>query len=431
MEEFLENPGLCHIVKHISSYLDPKSLARCRAVSYSWKNLIDNGRLWLIFQLEHIHNQEKIFIDYDVKEKPDVKTTIKARFPEWSTFVEEVTKRQKFPILKEFVKFMWIYFKDEFSRLCMNPLHDAVADSNTVFVQLLIKSGIDLEMKNTDGWTPLFIGCTYGNIEMVQLLIKHLPNFEASSRTNDDKTIFHFAAENSDLQVLKLILETFKFEDLSDDDGWKLVHVAVAFGPKATIQYLMDSRQELGINIEERLYDGRTILHLACSFRDIEIVELVDDALEEINSDIDFDTHTVEILDTPLHRAMMNKKSGLATDLFQVFPELFEIEGPFGIHALHFAACKGYLEWLKHVFVNAKNIDFNITDQGGDTPLHVACAIGQFEVVQFMLENSNEMGIDVSKRNNYQKTAEDCARQKGHKKIVGLFVKSRLQRKFW
>ena len=86
MKEFLENPGLCHIVRNISSFLDPKSLAQYRAVCHSWNDSIDNSRKWLIFQLEHIHNQEKSFIDYDAYEV--VKSTIKARFPDWNTFVD-------------------------------------------------------------------------------------------------------------------------------------------------------------------------------------------------------------------------------------------------------------------------------------------------------------------------------------------------------
>ena len=61
MKEFLENPGLCHIVRNISRYLDPKRLAQCRGVCHSWKDLIDNDRCWLIFQLEHIHNEKKMF----------------------------------------------------------------------------------------------------------------------------------------------------------------------------------------------------------------------------------------------------------------------------------------------------------------------------------------------------------------------------------
>ena len=44
MEELLENEGLYFIVKNISSFLDAKSLAQCRLVCQSYRNLIDNDR---------------------------------------------------------------------------------------------------------------------------------------------------------------------------------------------------------------------------------------------------------------------------------------------------------------------------------------------------------------------------------------------------
>ena len=162
MEKLLTNPGLCHIVRNISSYLDPKSLAKCRVVCHSWKNSIDNDRKWLIFQLEHIHNQGKTFIDHLSKDQAKVKSSIKTRFPEWNDFIEEVSKRQNIPMLKEFVNFMWIYFKDESMNYYCNPLHSAVAKSNVEFTQILIKSGIDLEMKTPAGSTPLHTACEFG-----------------------------------------------------------------------------------------------------------------------------------------------------------------------------------------------------------------------------------------------------------------------------
>ena len=138
MEALLENPGLHTIVRNISSYLDPKSLAQCRVVCHSWKDLIDNDRQWLIFQLENIHKQENTFTDLWTQQ--NIKWTIKALCPEWNTFVEEVLKRQNIPILKEVIKWMWIYFKDESMNCYRNPLHHAVAESNIEFVQIFIKS---------------------------------------------------------------------------------------------------------------------------------------------------------------------------------------------------------------------------------------------------------------------------------------------------
>ena len=182
MEEFLANPGLGHIVRNISSFLDPKSLAQCRVVCHSWKDVIDNDRQWLIFQLEHIHKQENIFIDHWAQ--PIFKWTLKVRYPEWNTFIEEVSRRQNISRLKEMVNDMWTYFKDKSTNYYINPLHHAVAKSDIGFVQILIKSGINLEMKNPYGWTPLHYACEGGNIEMVQLLIKHTPTFDATSKTN-------------------------------------------------------------------------------------------------------------------------------------------------------------------------------------------------------------------------------------------------------
>ena len=53
------------------------------------------------------------------------------------------------------------------------------------------------------------------------------------------------------------------------------------------------------------------------------------------------------------------------------------------------------------------NIDFNDVDQDGWTILHHACFYGQLEVIQFLLEHANEMGLDVTKKDNSSKTAEE------------------------
>ena len=87
-------------------------------------------------------------------------------------------------------------------------------------------------------------------------------------------------------------------------------------------------------------------------------------------------------------------------------------------HVLHVACQFGNLGLLKYIFENPNfDIDFNVVNTRGDTPFHIACYFGQFEVVKFMLENSNGKGIDIFKKNNFQQTAKDQARQRGHKDI--------------
>ena len=413
MKEFLENEGLSHLVRNISSFLDRKSLAQCRRVCHSWKDLIDNDRCWLIFQLEHIHNVKKVY-NGNLK-------SIKEKFPEWNAFIEEASKKQNIPRLKEMVNDMWIYFKNESNNFNNNPLHHAVEDSKIGFVQLLIKSGINLEMRNAIGWTPMHLASRSGTIEMVKLVIMHNQTFDPSSRTAKGTSIFQCAVQHSDLQVTKLIFDTFKLEDSRDKDGWTILHCAVKFGSKEAIEFLIKSRQKLGINIEERTaYLGSTILHLACLYKEMEIVDFVHNQLEEINSNINFNTRN-EAQETPLHFACKNKTSDVAIHLLQRYPDKINVLGSHAKHVLHNACQFGHLELLKHIFRNPDFvIDINVVDSSGDTPLHYACYFGQFDIVKFLLENSNQKGIDIAKMNNSQQTAEDLARQQGHKDISEL-----------
>ena len=151
MRELIENSGQCQIVRNISSFLDAKSLAQCRLVCQSWRDLIDNDRPWLIFQLEHIHTKEKTFVDYFAEGKPSVKSAIQERFPEWYKFIQQISRKQTIPKLTEIVKQMWIYFKDDQICYSNNPLHHAISKSDIQYVQVLVDCGIDLTMTASQG----------------------------------------------------------------------------------------------------------------------------------------------------------------------------------------------------------------------------------------------------------------------------------------
>ena len=296
MEAMIENPGHWHIVRKISSFLDAKSLSQCRLVCQSWRDLIDNDRPWLLFQLRHLHSQKKTFVDYSAKGKPKLKESIQKRFPEWNAFIQQISRKQSITRLKEIVKQMWIYLGKiyVFNPLhnaivfVFNPLHIAIVRSNTEFVQLLVDCGIDLTMTDPDTYTPMHCAAELGNLAMMQLLLKHQPDFETTLGDPEGQTIFHLAANNEDPEVLKLILETFRFEEARNENGWSMIHIAVAFGPKETIRFLLEARPKIGLNLEARTNEGDTILHHACRIRDIDIVDAVFKALEEVNSDIDF-----------------------------------------------------------------------------------------------------------------------------------------------
>ena len=144
MKEFLENPGLWHIGNHISSFLDAKSLAECRLVCHSWRDLIDNDAPWYIFQLEHLENKKKIVFDPLRMLKRTL--TIKERFPEFTNFIQEISRKESVTNLTMLVNQMWIYFKDHTVDYYTSPHMHAVLKSNVEFLQLFTKYDIDLKM---------------------------------------------------------------------------------------------------------------------------------------------------------------------------------------------------------------------------------------------------------------------------------------------
>ena len=139
MEDLIENPGLCHIVIHISNFLDAKSLAQCRLVSQSWRGLVE--RQWLSLQLEHIKDWKAEAIE---KEVIIINSTISDQFPKWNQVMDHF-KKVRMERLKDFVEQMWIYIKDEEIQLTtiQDPWLHAIRKQNRKLPELLDVCGID------------------------------------------------------------------------------------------------------------------------------------------------------------------------------------------------------------------------------------------------------------------------------------------------
>ena len=167
MKELLENAGLCHLVRHLSSFLDVKSLAQCRLVSQAWRDLIENDRPWWIFQLEHIQTKEKMFVEG----KKPFKSTIMARFPKWTGFTKEFSRNQRIVRLKKLVEEMWIYFNDDKVQ-CECPLLYAVEID---VVRLLLEQPedkeIDLRVVDQEGFTPLNYAWMEAQLPVIMVLL--------------------------------------------------------------------------------------------------------------------------------------------------------------------------------------------------------------------------------------------------------------------
>ena len=68
---------------------------------------------------------------------------------------------------------------------------------------------------------------------------------------SEGSTIFHFAVQNPDAQVPKLVFERFQFEDVANDHRYTLFHFAARFGAEDTLEYLWKARPKLGFRLSK------------------------------------------------------------------------------------------------------------------------------------------------------------------------------------
>ena len=207
-----------------------------------------------------------------------------------------------------------------------------------------------------------------------------------------------------------------------------MLHHAIAHGPKETIRFLLEKHQQIGFSVEERTNKGSTILHIACAYRDIEIIDLICNALVEIKSDINLDTQAFDGL-LPINYAckIMFGINNLDTaiNLLTRYPQkIYDLDNN-GWSVMHYACKYGHFKVIEYLFGLVGNpnhtIDFNIATPTGSTPLQFASSHGWYTIVKFLLEKSKETGLDLTKKNNSNKTAQDLARDNGHQYIVDLF----------
>ena len=85
---------------------------------------------------------------------------------------------------------------------------------------------------------------------------------------------------------------------------------------------------------------------------------------------------------------------------------------------MHYTCQSGHLELLKYIAsISDFEVDFNVVDSIGWTPLHLASYYGQYEAVKFLFQNYEDKGIDVARKTSDGDTAEDLAKEEGHQDI--------------
>ena len=246
-------------------------------------------------------------------------------------------------------------------------LFDAIAKGDLKKIESLLKRGVNPNIRDKDGQTPLHKAAYGGHVAVAKLLLEHGADIHA--RDNANWTPLHEAAYKGHVDVVRLLLEHGADPNAKGKDGVTPLHTAAFNGHVNVARLLL----EHGANPNTQDKDGITPLHFAAFNGHVDVVKLLLERGADPN-----------------------------------------IQNENGWTPLHWAAFNGHVNVARLLLEHGANP--NAQDKDGITPLHTAALNGHVDVVKLLLVR----GADPTVKSRSGKTPLDLARKEGYDGVVSL-----------
>ena len=221
------------------------------------------------------------------------------------------------------------------------PLHEACWRGLIDEVQWLIdKFGYNMYHRGLNGWTPLHSASYGGHIEILQLLIDQ-EGIDPNEGDDNSVSSLHMASYNGHLPIVEYLVDTCHVPPDQPDSSNNTALLYSAMGGHSDLVEFFIKRN---CNTSQINSEGVSLSLLACSSGQVALVT----KLEELS-------------------------------LFS--PESTDI---YGSTILHYCCMKSNLELFKHLLTQYE-LDIDMKNKSGKTPLHMASWYASSSVVEYIV----------------------------------------------
>jgi serine/threonine-protein phosphatase 6 regulatory ankyrin repeat subunit B len=316
-----------------------------------------------------------------------------------------------------------------------SPLMYAVNEGNIELVELLLKHpNININVRDNAGRTALIyaVSITYDTKKLlldtpgvkefleslqqpiVKLLLKH-PKIDVNALDHNKRTALQYAESFNDIKTIKLLLDHPDIDVNLQDNMGNTILMRMAFSGAKDIVELLLKVPNIEINKRNRV--GTTALIIAASQGQRKIVQLL------LNQpDIDINTQEEEGLSALCAAIRYGYKK--VAELLLKHPKCdVNLQVVNGWNALMYASCKIDNKEILELLLNHPDINLNQINKSGFTALMIASNNNQSEIVKLLLSHPD---IDLNIQGIYGRgysvlIYEACI---GHKEIVELLLKN-------
>ncbi|KAL2009325.1 hypothetical protein VTN00DRAFT_7519 [Thermoascus crustaceus] len=270
-------------------------------------------------------------------------------------------------------------------------------------IELLQRKGeIDIDVPDSNGFTPLGIASRNGRTDVVKILIDR--GADVAAEGPDRQTALHLAVENGHRETINLLVEASANLSARNKHGQTPLHIAALAGYTD-----IESLALKGADLEVRQKDGQTILHLAAIHNSEEVVRwLLDHGVDQSAKD--------KNQTTALHLAAQKGHKGIVEMLSRNVDNLLA-RNTFGQDPLILAAQGNSEESIIRIMVE-KGADLTARDVPGRGALEYAAMRGDDAVVRLLIEK----GAPLDSRDGFGRTALHYASMSRHASTVRLLI---------
>lgn len=270
-----------------------------------------------------------------------------------------------------------------------NALHYAVRNAHLKVVKLLCEhKGIDLNSRNANAETPLFVACKHNFIEIVQYL-RYLPGVDVNARADNFMTPLLISSKYGLLNIIKILCG-------KQDTASKTSAKPVPTKKTSSLNSLENNNNDDNVDSDEHL-PLSSFSSSSCGFVDLNV--------------------RGEKRMTPLLIAVKSNCSAVVDFLVNLEGVDTNATNKYGENALHIAASNNENLQILQSLLKTGKFDVNARSKlNGETMLHVAAKNGADEIFNFLLSSAHNLSLDTEAKDATGKTAQEVMQEYKRKK---------------